>query len=402
MKNRDEMQKELMARMQRGGTTGGFDLPMKAGTPILTLDNSTHTLDIIPYYAGAYDPLAKEGDFTYLLELFFHNNAGVSEGRRLCPQANYGKPCPICEDRRRLIQDGADDDAIKRTKVKQYSRTFYNVICYDSREQEAKGIQVLPTSYYLLEMYLRELAKRPFRPGSKDADPYTKFFDLKDGKSIMFKKEGKADQTKYIGIRFEDRDYELDEKLIDKAFCLDEQIIIPTYEDLQVWYYGSGEDAAAGMRSHRQAPADDTASYRRPKVQEDGGESPRREKEKEKEQNPCPEGYTFGDVDDHKECKKCPEPTWNECAKMHDQMRLGKEKEKVDEPPPPPPEEETTGRRRRGAPEEEQKKPEEETTGRRRRGEEEQKPEEEVTGRRRRNVEDDPPVEETTRRRRRE
>jgi hypothetical protein len=418
MKDRDARRKALMDRMQQGGTTGGFGIPMKPGLPLWSPDNGSHLIDIIPYYAGKNDPLVPEGGETFLLEIFSHRNAGVTEGMRICLQETYGQPCPICEDRRRLAREGADNDVIKSLTPSRYSRTLYNILCYDNREQEQKGIQIFSTSFFLLGQYLKEMAKRVDRPGVRTLDPYIPYWDLTDGRSIAFRKEGKADSTKYIGIRFEDRDYQLEEELMDKAYHLDECIIVPTYEDLQIWYYGSGEEAAAGLRSHRAAP-EETGSFRKPKaaVDEEEREPAPRKKKSAGEGPECPSGYEFGkDVDEYKECKKCDE--WDPCAAAHETMkRKSKEVEPIGDEEEPPrrkrqaePEEEEPSRRKRQKADEE---PEEEEPPRRKRAkaeEEEEEPprrkrqaepeEEEEPPRRKRHVEPEEEEDEPPRRKR--
>lgn len=427
MKDRDVRREMLIQRMQRGGTTAGFGLPIKPGLPLWTPDNGSHLIDIIPYIAGDFDPFAKKGDITYLLEVIVHVNAGVSEGTRICLKETYGNDCPVCEARRKLIREGGDEALIKQMAPKRYSRTLYNIICYDSREQEGKGIQIFSTSFYLLEMYLREMAKRVSRPGDRKLDPFIPYWDVDGGRSIAFKKEGKQENTKYIGIRFEDRDYDLGEKMIEKAYCLDECIIIPTYEDMQVWFYGSGEEAATGQRGHRGDDQEDSSrrSRRQEKKEEPEEEEPPRKKKSS--DGECPSGYEFGEVDEHKECKRC--EVWDDCAAEFERKQATKKEEPEEEEPPrkrksvDDDEEEPPRRKRQAEPEEEEpprrkrqkagEEPEEEEPPRRKRAkveEEEEEPprrkrqaepeEEEEPPRRKRHVEPEEEEDEPPRRKR--
>lgn len=327
MRDRNALRERLMQRMQTGGRMQAGIFKSNLGVNFLKLAEGQNMFDIIPYIAGPFDPNSKEGDETYLLEVFVHQNCGIKEGKKICLLETYGRKCPVCEDRIRRQRAGGSEgspEIIKALTPSRFPRTIYNVICYNSHEQEARGIQVFETSFYMLEMYLREMAKRALRPGDKTIDPLIPFMDIKEGKTIVFKAQEVGKPTmKFVGIRFEDRDYELDEKLIEKAHCLDKLIDIPTYEDMLQWYYGDeGEPAGAyrtGITRNESAQ-----EFRRP-MRTDNAPAP-----KNVGDNECPYGYNFGDVDSYKECNRC--EVWDNCAKASVRMAKSAEEEEGDIP----------------------------------------------------------------------
>jgi len=331
MKDRNEMRDRLLQRMQSGGKVSlGIFKSGLTGINFWSPGDGQHMFDIIPYIAGPNDPNCKEGEGTYLLELFVHQNCGVKEGIKICLLETYGKKCPVCEDRIRRQRAGGEEGSEKIIKLltpSRYPRTIYNVICYDTRQEEAKGIQVFHTSFYLLEMYLREMAKRAIRPGDRNVDPLVPFMDIEKGKTIVFKKEGERDKTKFIGIRFEDRDYDLDPNLISQAPQLDTLIDIPSYEDIMTWYYGEeAEESDGAFRgTGKNQPAEDVVSYRKPKREED---TPG----KRKSETDCPSGYEFGAVDVYKECGRC--EVWDACAKKAAADKAARIAKEADEEPP--------------------------------------------------------------------
>ena len=314
------------------------DLP---GVKFWSAKDGDHLVDIIPYVVGKNDPNMKEGEDGYCLEVYVHNNVGQREGQIICLQNTFGKPCPICQEISKIQKSGGDEEYIKSLKASRYPRSIYNIICYDNAEEERKGIQVWHTSNFLLQQYILELAKRPIRPGQKNIEPYIAFMDPDDGRSIAFKKEGKAENTKFIGIRFEERSYKISDEILDAAHCLDELIEWPTYEQVYEDFWGIPYGSTTQIK--------ETSATEDPEPSKQSRVNRHVESESEKEKNPepapssrrsrneptdipepeaadektgsnrCPAGKHFGiDIDDLKECDKC--AVWKDCAKESDRL----------------------------------------------------------------------------------
>jgi len=110
---------------------------------------------------------------------------------------------------------------------------------YDTRKDEEKGVQVFHTSNYLMEQILIELARVPVRAGKReDLEPFILFADPKNGMSIQFKRQGEAQNTRFVGHKFVKRDYEISEEILRSVYCLDDLIFVPTYDELKEWYAG--------------------------------------------------------------------------------------------------------------------------------------------------------------------
>lgn len=376
---REALEKRLKTGQKRneGGRKGFFKEDLE-DVKFWRCTDGQHLVDIIPYLAGPNDPAVEEGEETYTLELFVHQNVGVTDGMKICLAETYGKPCPICERRKQLQREGADEDTIKDLTPSRYPRSVYNVVCYDSREEEDKGVQIWHTSSYLLEQYLLELAKKPVRPGREEVEPFIIFADADEGKSVSFKRTGKAESTKFIGIAFDDRDYAISDDVLDEAYCLDELIHVPSYDELYEWYWGGAADenveeepkeksTRVSRRTREEEEPKEETRTRRPRKEKEPKEEPkeesrtrrqpRKEKEeprkeeettrvsrrprKEKEEPKkeeketrtrrqprkekaeplkCPAGGVFGkDIDElGKDCDSC--DIWNQCAKEADRL----------------------------------------------------------------------------------
>lgn len=204
--------------------------------PIWRPKDGAHILDIIPYLAGKHDPIVDPGDPTYSYEYWVHTNVGPNNSWFLCLSEMFNKPCPICEHRQKLREEGADEDIWKSLFPKR--RNLYNIVCYDRGEEE-KGIRVWDVSFHYFEKFIMALSKKPGRGGKASrsidfADPYK-------GKSINFNIEppkGKDDFPKFLGHAFDDRGYEISEDLLDDAITLDEIVSIPDYKDVSSAYWG--------------------------------------------------------------------------------------------------------------------------------------------------------------------
>jgi hypothetical protein len=183
--------------------------------------------DIIPYFAGKFSPIDNHGnpknpydEPAYVLEFWQHQNIGVDEmGRCLCLAKTFGKRCPVCEDRIELIKNGGNEETIKAIKPK--PRCAYNIVAYHGQE-EKKGIQIYELSWHYGEKEFQIRAKKRAR-GDEESDSIL-YMDPKDGKSIEFTQTGKEASPWYKldGVTFSNRDYEISDKLLESAHCLED------------------------------------------------------------------------------------------------------------------------------------------------------------------------------------
>lgn len=229
---------KLKKRMKksRDRATGGQKSIIKGDIPTWRPKDGSHIIDIIPYAAGSNDPQTEKGDPTYTFETHRHIRVGPNNQTFLCLETMYNKPCPICEHRDKLREKGAEEEKWKPLFPKVWH--LYNVVCYDKGE-EKKGVQVWEVPWFYSEKHLQALAKRPSRGGKKSKEII--FADEEDGRSVSFTIEpgkGKESYPSYVGWAFDERDYKIDEDILDSAYCLDEIIQIPSYDDVAEAYWG--------------------------------------------------------------------------------------------------------------------------------------------------------------------
>jgi len=336
--SREERKEQLKKRMDesaaRKGDSGKYRSIFKSDLEDVDFWKATpgdHIIDIIPYYAGATDPIAKEGEWAYVLDLWVHRAVGAGENNFVCPKRNFKERCPVCEHQAQMIhQDDFDEDLLNSLEPKR--RVVYNIVCYDSNEEEDKGVQVWETAHWFMEDKLIPISQD--RHGNKIFFP-----DEEEGKSIAFtiekssfKDKGTGERRpsyKYVGHRFENRDYSIDEGALNAAYTLDEIIHIPSREELHEEFWGEpfkeGETPSSPPAKQAEETEKETRPPRRPRRNEDKKEEPATSASSE-----CPDGHEFGkSIDGQDSCNTC--DIYDDCAVKAAQLKEEEKKEEKGE-----------------------------------------------------------------------
>lgn len=342
---RDAMRQALLSKTKHSYETredsGQFHSIFKDGTGTIfwKCGEGEHLLDIIPYLCGKFDPdkSLKPGDDTYVLILWVHYGVGVNQDAFICPAKNYGKPCPICEDRERIRkEEGFDEELVKSLTPKK--RSIYNIVVYDNDKESAKGVQVWDVAHWFMERLITPLAKAPSR-GTKTV-PFIPFADPNEGKSISFERKGTgANNTSFLGHKFVDRDYALGDDILGLARCLDDLISQPSYEELRSAYYGEIQESEDEI-------VDDQ------NLVEEAVNNPPEEAlpERAKKSSPvrklvgkptlilseCPAGGEFGaDCEQLEACGECNRAIWEACSTVSDKMAVDSQAKRETPAKPP-------------------------------------------------------------------
>jgi len=280
-----------------------------------------HIVDFIPFIAGPDMPKVsgggiKEGEFTWLVDLWVHWNIGVLQHPYICPARTNGEPCPICEH---LQQNKDTYTKEEYNDIKAKHRTVYLIWCHDNSTEKEKGIQLWEVAHFFMEYNLKEIAERPRGGGT------VLYFDPDIGKNVVFTRRGKgAGNTEFIGHRFDDRQEPIPDKILDQSFPLDSVIKYATYDELHDAFFGTkhGEDTVgetgegeAGEPVYGEAPFEQEP-----------------EPEPEFAQDECPVNGEFGvDHEQLEGCDGC--VNWDNCFAANQVMQ---EPEPEMEPEPPP------------------------------------------------------------------
>lgn len=234
LQKRHKRQIETKDMVRSGFRSTLFDhSKIPSGVHIWVPKEGDHLIDIIPFEVGNQMPFdrqsgtvtARQGEIDYLIDIDVHSRIGAESMDFVCPKANFGKPCPICQY---LRAEGSGNDDLWR-KYKTTRRTIYLVWVHDNNEEEAKGIQIWNVAHFFMENKLQPLATLPRGGG------YKMYSHPTEGSNISFtiKKKGMGN-VEYLGHALYDRERPIPKSILERTFPLDEVIKMhPTFEEIQ-------------------------------------------------------------------------------------------------------------------------------------------------------------------------
>lgn len=341
---------------RRKDESGFFKNVFKDDTKIknfLRCKEGDHEIAIIPFQAGKNHPKVAEGKWTYVIEFYVHQRIGPGNASVVCPIfSGTGKHCPICEHLEEMANQPRHDQKLYDA-LKPKRRVAYNVVCFDSIEEEKKGVQVLELAHWFSERHIVGIAAR----GRGRAGGKIIFSGLTKYYPVLFTRKGSGQKnTSYEAFAFGDQQ-EMPEEYLEKAYILDEEIHWHSYNELkELFLFGSGEEEEA-----KKPESSSRRSERKEEIKEEIKEETQEETQEEaqeetvpdeKEAEPevttksgteCPfiENAVMGvDFEEFDECtEKCNQKTYIKCSQMKDELK--KEEEEKSKP-------KSTGTRRRG------------------------------------------------------
>lgn len=253
---------------------GATSLRIPDGTSLFTIKKEgNYRIDVIPYVVGKGNPHAAEGKKYWQRTYFVHRGVGANGQSFCCPKkCTDGRlKCPICEDAwRQWNAIGKDreltDEELKKEKDRVKAlwpkeRQLFAVIDKNNAE---KGIQIWDQSFHLFGKALKNKLDNMDEVDEKKG--YDRFHHPEMGYTIRItaveEKMGSYSFFDCSIFEFREREpYEM--SIIDEAPCLDDAIILLTYEQLEKAYYGTVE-AAAGAGDDGQGPVKQEARRGRP------------------------------------------------------------------------------------------------------------------------------------------
>lgn len=228
--------KEQLRKQQKesaASSSSGFVGVLKGDIPVWKCGAGKHKIDILPFVVGKKHPTLPAGSAAYKLDIWTHYGVGVNNDSYICLNKMFKEYCPICNHRAELQKSGdADEEQIKSLKPKH--NTLYNIICYDSPEEEKKGVQVWMVSNWFMESKLMTIAE------DDDTGEPILFPDPDEGRRISFSRTGTGkDNTNYTGHKLVERNYKISDKLLNATFSLDELVIIPEEDVVEQAFFGA-------------------------------------------------------------------------------------------------------------------------------------------------------------------
>ena len=272
--------------------------------------------NIIPYVVTSeLHPLVKQriikiGDLDFVLDIWVHPGSKLDlDTDLLCPKKNYAKPCPLCEQNKKLHEEGKKEEAKAFNPSR---RTLFNL--QPLVQGEVQELQVFNVSHYLFAKELFEEANAC--TDGKDIIPYA---DIENGRVIKcrmaIEQNGKFKQEEFKAFDFLPREEALDDKLIDQALSFDKGLILLPYEEIEKIMYGQDSTPTPQETSPGPASAGSPAEEKKEapvSTPEPASKTP----SAPTGNNPCPAGHIFGKDEGKypKDCKKCPKEVWDKCV----------------------------------------------------------------------------------------
>lgn len=301
--------KKFMEKESSGFTASFLKIPQ--GASIYQLKVGKASLDIIPYTVGKGNPNADE-DMLYWERLFWvHRNVGPNQNTYICPAKTANKPCPICDDRARILRSDPDEQDMET--MKNLAPKEWLITQFIDRNNEDKGIQLLPLSYHRFANTVQEGAAA----GDED-DHWENFWHPVGGKTLRVQwGEDSIGRQKFIRaltVLFKDRE-DLEDDVMDQAFCLDDLLIIPDYKKLKAVYTAA-------------APAEEEEDEEDPKLKK---KSSRPRTDVEEDEEPDEDKPDEGDEEPEEDEPKVGKKSYHKARTDTDEE--DEEPEEDDEPP---------------------------------------------------------------------
>ncbi len=306
LKNRT---KENVKNKNSGGGKGIIDTSKHDAQWFKPKDKTRYAIDIVPYLVTDEQlPITLENGYEdYLLDVWVHYNIGPNEDKVICLAKSFSKPCPICDERKQIEQDGGSDKEIKELTPSR--RVIYNIIDLDD---EDKGVQLFDVSHFLFEKEVLEEAETA-------EEEVIIFSDREEGRTIKFRakqeKKGGFDFITFKSINFKEREA-YDEDILDEVYPLDKMLIVPTYDEVRNLFLSLDDE-------QKEEEIKEPKSKPKRKRKEKEKDVDKEDKTIDKEDIDCPFGHKYGvDCDETDDCEKCDE--WDDCA--DEQEKIEQEK----------------------------------------------------------------------------
>jgi preprotein translocase subunit YajC len=227
-----------------GGVSWQNELKLPEGIRIWEPDKAgKYKLNMLIYEVKTdqHPDRARKGGIWWKYPFRVHKNIGVSNRQIICP-SSVGKPCPVCEERKRLVDKGYDENKKAIDVLNGQRHVAYNI----EDPEDADKVVVYASSYGKFggaDAGLdKEIAQLP------TGDPKITFYDVSDG----FTLDARFGEEKFEGrsffqvnrIDFIKRNDQDEDEVLSKVCCLDELIAsgVMEYDALKAIFLQLDED----------------------------------------------------------------------------------------------------------------------------------------------------------------
>lgn len=346
-KRRKSMREKTRQKANESGNIVANYIRLPQGFDLLNLEDTIKDhkktkkvpFDIIPFEVTESHPFDEEssgemlGDLWWRYHFYAHNNIGAEEKKYACLRS-FGKKCPICLERKRLMDsDEVDEKVTDALRAKTRELYFVSV-------DKMKTAQIWDMSHYL---FMKGLDKEVKTGDEELAD----FPEVEGGFTVITRFEEKAFNggTYYEADRYDfDSRKDVPEELLDSLPDLASCVIELTFEKLEAIFYDTDipgdedeeeeKEENPRRRSHRdkdEESSGDESGEEESEEEEDSGEDEADEDEggeasdeeeggvEEEEECPIDDGVYGAEWDEWDGCEDCEK--FDECKVEHDRLK---------------------------------------------------------------------------------
>ena len=200
-----------------------------------SMPEGINLFSIIPFMGGKHVPtqlnFGGTGAPMPYLEVFAHTYVGAGKDAFVCPQANYGKPCPMCQHYEKLRSQWPDPTEEQKKvlgKVRAKRRVVYNVVDERNRETQGKGVQIFEISHFQFQKNIEPLTL------GVNGDIEIFYADPDEGYFVRCNRSGTGMGTEYNGFMLQPRDWAVPDEWLEAAETLDELLELPLTDDGEI------------------------------------------------------------------------------------------------------------------------------------------------------------------------
>lgn len=198
-----------------------------------------------PNYINIIPPSDPEALFGY--KVYVHYRVGGGPDHFFCPKAMHNEPCPICEERQRLIKKlGPNQDYTQEIKDLFPSvRVLYMIVDTTDEKEIEKGIQVWIAPYDSVQ-------KKGIAPLCNQRRGKGGPIDITDPKlalDVCFTKEGKLkNDTKYYGFNTVESKINAEEFYNERPDNFEDVLVFESYENINKTFQAGGPDSVTKVK----------------------------------------------------------------------------------------------------------------------------------------------------------
>jgi hypothetical protein len=267
--------KENAKKRKRGSAYGYLIIPQ--GVEVFNPEpDTTVKMDIMPYEVTDKkhpdSPIAEVGELWYKRPFKIHRDVGVDNDKEVC-LTSFGKKCPICEYRTKLLRE--DGDKKEADALKPSNRNLYAIIIKGKKGEDKVHLFDFSDHNFqkVFEEQLADLYPDEFEVFPDHQEGYTVAVVFAEDSFMGYK------FAKPTRFDFLERKEQYEDDILDSVPKLDECLAVLSYEELRAKFFEIEED------DDEEEEEQPVRKPRKPKVEEPEEEEDEPEDEDDEEEN---------------------------------------------------------------------------------------------------------------------